>query len=60
MFGQGTLERICNIREKSGNSNINGSDSHRKYVYLFCLRGKKILSKEIVQAALPPYWGLLL
>ena len=52
MDGQGNLERTWKVREKSGNLKINGYCSLQK-LYLFCSRGKNILSSYIDQAHLP-------
>ena len=59
--GQGNLERTWKIRKKSGNLKINsyGRQSSENLFILF-KRGKYVLSHEIVQAHLPPHWGLLL
>ena len=59
MDGQGNLERIWKVREKSGNLKINGYGRHRKFIYSV-QEGKGLHSHEIVQAHLPPHWGLLL
>ena len=43
MIGQGNLERILNVREKSGNLKINGY-CYLQELYLSCSRGKNVLS----------------
>ena len=49
MDGQGNLERIWKVREKSGNLKINvyGRKTSENYFLLF-KRGKYVLSHEIV------------
>ena len=42
MVGQGNLERTWKVREKSGNSKINGCCSCQK-LYLLCSKGKYVL-----------------
>ena len=61
MDGKGNLERTWKVREKSGNLKINGCgrQSSENLFNLF-KRGKDVHSHEIVQAHLPPHWGLLL
>ena len=48
MDGQGNLERTWKIREKSGNSKINGYGNLQKNIYILFKRGKDVLSYKIV------------
>ena len=45
--GQGNLERIWKVREKSGNLKINGYGRHRKFIYSV-QEGKGLHSYKIV------------
>ena len=47
MDGQGNLERTWKVREKSGNSKINGYGRHRQFIYSV-QKGKRLHSHEIV------------
>ena len=48
MDGQGNLERTWKVREKSGNSKINGYVRQTKEnLFILCKRGKYVLSHEI-------------
>ena len=61
MDGQGNLEGTWKVREKSGNSKINGySRQSSENLYILFKRGKDVLSHEIVYTHLPPHRGLLL
>ena len=59
--GQGNLESIWKVREKSGNSKINcyGRQSSEN-LFALLKKGKNVHSHEIVKAHLPPHLGLLL
>ena len=57
MDGQGNLERTSKIREKSGNSKINGCGRQSsENLFILSKRGKGVLSRPL----LLPHWGLLL
>ena len=59
--GQGNLERTWKVREKSGNLKINGCGRlSSENLFILFKRGKDVHPHEIVQAHLPPHWGLLL
>ena len=61
MDGQGNLERTWKVREKSGNLKINGCGRQStENLFILFKMGKDVHSHEIVQAHLPPHWGLLL
>ena len=56
---QGNLERTWKVREKSGNLKINGYDRQTsENLFILFEGGKDVLSHEIVNAHLPPHWGL--
>ena len=58
---QGNLEKAWKVREKSGNLKINGCGRQTsENVFILFKRGKDVLSHKIVEAHLPPHWGLLL
>ena len=42
MDGQGNLERIWKVKEKSGNLKIIGMAGKLKKIYLFCARGENM------------------
>ena len=49
MDSQGNLERIWKVREKSGNSKINGYGRQTSaYLFILFKRGKDVFSHEIV------------
>ena len=49
MDGQGNLERILKVREKSGNLKINGyGRQSSETLFVLFKRGKDVLSHEIV------------
>ena len=49
MDGQGNLERIWKVREKSGNSKINGyGRQSSENLFILFKRGKDVLSREMV------------
>ena len=59
MDGQGNLERALKVRGKSGNLKINGCGRQSsENLFVLFKRGKGVLFHEIVQAHLPPHWGL--
>ena len=61
MAGQGNLERIWKVREKSGSSKINGyGRQSSENLFILFKRGKDVHSHQIVSAHLPPHLGLLL
>ena len=61
MDGQGNSERTWKVREKSWNFKINGYGRHSsENLFILFKRGKDVLFHELVEAHLPPHWGLLL
>ena len=61
MDGQGNLERTWKVREKSGNLKTNGyGRQSSENLFILFKRGKDVHSHEIIEAHLPPHWGLLL
>ena len=49
MDGQGNLERTWKVREKSGNSKINGYGRQiSENLFILFKRGKHVLSHEVV------------
>ena len=57
--GQENLERTWKAGEKSGNLKINGYGRHSsENLFILFKWGTDVLSHEIVQAHLPPQWGL--
>ena len=58
MAGQGNLKMTWKVREKSGNLKINGYGRQTSFILL--KRGEDVLSHGIVEAHLPPHWGLLI
>ena len=57
--GQEKFLKDFESQEKSGNLKTNGYGRFQK-IFLLFKRGKDVLSHAIVEAHLPPHWGLLL
>ena len=58
MDGQGNLERTWNVREKSGNLELNGYGRRMSENFIYSVQeGKDVLPHEIVKAHFPPHRG---